>query len=54
MTRKRRVKLKKPMKLLAFLLIVIIVILLCLSINNYFKEEDTTEVFNNGRGCINP
>lgn len=44
MARRRRVKLKPMMKLLAFLLIVIIVILLCLSINNISKEE-TTEVF---------
>jgi len=44
MARRRRVKLKPMMKLLAFLLIVIIVILLCLSINNKSKEE-TTEVF---------
>lgn len=44
MARRRRVKLKPMMKLLAFLLIVIIVILLCLSINNISKEE-TKEVF---------
>lgn len=45
MARRRRIKLKKPMKLLAFLLIVIIIVLLCLSINNISKEEEINAVF---------
>jgi len=44
MARRRRIKLKPMMKLLAFLLIVIIVILLCLSIKDP-NEKETNEVF---------